>query len=133
MAFDWKQVIKDAVEKSVFPAVDKFVAEWKPPFDPFDDAIWGVLKGMIQKWLDTLIITMRADGCLVIQSDGDDEAVAMMPDASGGFDIKGILRTLCATWMFPKMDTLTKNWKTPFELDDKAWTFLRAKIEEALK
>ena len=127
---DWKDIIKSVVEKTIFPAIDKFVTDWKPPFDPFDDAIWNMVKSMIQKWLDTLIVVVRADGCLVVHTaDGE---IAVLPDDKGGFDIKALLRTLCATWLFPRIDALTQKWNTPFQLDDLAWKFLRAKIEEAL-
>lgn len=123
-----KAVVRHVIVDDVFPALDKFTAEWKT-FLEIDNKVWAFAKEKITAWLDKVLPALTFS-----QSFGGFTlgGATISPHAIGAFNLKELVKTIVVTFLFPIVDNAVKAFHTPFELDDKAWAILRAKIEEAL-
>lgn len=58
-AVNLNQIVKDIMEKYVFPAIDAKVAAWHTPFE-FDDKVWAFIKAKILEELSITNLTVTA-------------------------------------------------------------------------
>ena len=73
MQINLNDLILDALEKYVFPAVDKKVQAWKTPFE-IDDKVWAKIKEEIRKALAKAAKQGKlAELVAEADADGDDE------------------------------------------------------------
>lgn len=116
------ELLLKALEEVVFPAMDKTVIEFRFPFK-LDDKLWEKVKDTIRKKLAKAKVQEGDFGHFEICGSGMDLAA---------FDLKGLLKNFVVTEVFPIIDDMVSKWKTPLELDDVVWKYLKAEIEKLL-
>lgn len=114
-------VLKDLMVKFLddvlFPAVDIAVSQLKLPFQ-IDDKIWEFAKSKITELLAAVPVEENKFGVSI-----------------GGitaFNLKDALKNFIVNDVFPVIDNVTRNWHTPFELDNIAWSLVKGEIQKAL-
>lgn len=115
---DLNELFKTAVEKVVIPAIDIYVKQWNTPFQ-IDDIIWSRLREKILERVRTVSVVVNQYGYSI-------------NGTMASLDLKSLFKTFVATYLLPLVDETVRNWKTPFELDDKVWAFLRGKVLELI-